>query len=435
MKIAEKIKNFLDEKIELILFIIVFSVVCFVYNLNLQTINYTLKRGTSLIYSYDTSKDNFKENILNELNNLNIKYNLLDEENISQYDEYDNDLNKIEKIFSISIPFQITKNNTWLFDKISNCVFDNFNNAKLILIRPLNSYYHVPYYTFRIYAVIFLSSFVIWMIFLICFRRKKIINRIKNIFKNNKNKSDDNVKKDFKYFLKKIFLDEDKADDENANVTYEIISTILFVLVCVVIIRYFIGELRWIPSGSMRPTIVEHDRVFVEKLDYPTKKQIQRGDILVFYPPSVKLSSSPLKILARLTGIFCKDIAYIKRVVGMPGDKFQIIKDFKTKQYKVFINDKPLDEPYISSPVNWTECTENMYCGPFIIPDNNYFMMGDNRNNSQDSRFWGFLDKKRIIGRANFMFFPFSRINVLRDKYFLLQKNKFEKELYILDRY
>ena len=205
-------------------------------------------------------------------------------------------------------------------------------------------------------------------------------------------------------------------------------------LVCVIVIRYFIGELRWIPSGSMRPTIVEHDRVFVEKLDYP-KKEIKRGDILVFYPPEVKLSNSPIAVLSRLSGIFCKDMAYIKRVIGLPNDKFEIKFNPQTSEYRVFINDKPLFEPYINSKTSWTPCREDMFCGPFIIPEDNYFMMGDNRNNSQDSRFWGFLDKKRIIGRANFMFFPFKRINVLKDKYFTLKKNKLEESLYILNRY
>ena len=80
-----------------------------------------------------------------------------------------------------------------------------------------------------------------------------------------------------------------------------------------------------------------------------------------------------------------------------------------------------------------------MFCGPFTIPKDNYFMMGDNRGNSQDSRFWGFLDKNRIIGRANFMFFPISRINVLKDKYLNLHiqkvNNSFESKDFIINRY
>jgi signal peptidase I len=76
-----------------------------------------------------------------------------------------------------------------------------------------------------------------------------------------------------------------------------------------------------------------------------------------------------------------------------------------------------------------------MYCGPFIVPQGHYFMMGDNKGNSQDSRFWGFLDENRIIGRANFMFYPLSRINFLKDKYLELNKNKNEKHKYLINRY
>ena len=80
-----------------------------------------------------------------------------------------------------------------------------------------------------------------------------------------------------------------------------------------------------------------------------------------------------------------------------------------------------------------------MHCGPFVIPEDNYFMMGDNRDNSQDSRFWGFLDSNRIIGRANFMFYPIKRINVLKDKYINLHKekmfSKYQDYNYILNRY
>ena len=237
------------------------------------------------------------------------------------------------------------------------------------------------------------------------------------------------------YLLKRILFDDDVNDNKNASMTKEIISTIVIVLVCVAFIRYFIGELRWIPSGSMRLTILEKDRVYVEKLEFP-KREIKRGDILVFYPPEEEISNSPIAIFKRLTGIFCKDIAFIKRAIGMPNDKFEIKFDNNSQEYRVFINDIPLNETYVSSK---EDCKENMYCGPFISPEDNYFMMGDNRGNSQDSRFWGFLPKDRIIGRANFMFFPIRRINLLNDKYLKLHKEKINGKFidydYILNRY
>ena len=280
---------------------------------------------------------------------------------------------------------------------------------------------------------------------LLIFDKKTLIQTSKDNFSSFlKKKKDDflnflknSKEKGFKYFLKKLLFDDtdDKKDD---NITKEIINTIVFVIICVIVIRYFVGELRWIPSGSMRPTIMEKDRVFVEKLDFP-KKEIKRGDILVFYPPEVQLSNSPFAVFSRLSGIFCKDIAFIKRVVGMPNDKFEVKYDQNQDEYYVYINDKKLDEPYIISRHDWTPCNEDMFCGPFTIPKDNYFMMGDNRGNSQDSRFWGFLDKNRIIGRANFMFFPISRINVLKDKYLNLHiqkvNNSFESKDFIINRY
>jgi signal peptidase I len=185
----------------------------------------------------------------------------------------------------------------------------------------------------------------------------------------------------------------------------------------------------------MRPTILERDRVFVEKLNYPTKKEIKRGDIIVFYPPEARLLNTPWSIFTRLSGIMCKDIAFIKRVIGMPNDKFEIKYNNISDEYRVYINDKPLNEPYVQSKSDWTPCNEFMFCGPFVIPEGKYFMMGDNRGNSKDSRFWGFLDEERIIGRANFMFWPVSRINKLNDKYVILKKNKKQSEKYILNRY
>lgn len=191
----------------------------------------------------------------------------------------------------------------------------------------------------------------------------------------------------------------------------EAIETAVFVIVMVVIIRFFIGEIRWIPSGSMKPTLIEGDRIFVERTSrfYTTP---QRGDIMVFYPPMETLKETPLAVFERLTGFFCKDVAYIKRVIGLPGDKISIKSD-NNGEYFVYVNGKKLDEDYIMDDYDYIPCTKDMYCGPFTVPKDNYFMMGDNRGNSQDSRFWGFLPKDRLIGRAVFLFWPFTRMKGL----------------------
>lgn len=213
------------------------------------------------------------------------------------------------------------------------------------------------------------------------------------------------------------------VDNYNKSSIGEIINTIVFVLVMVIIIRFFICEIRWIPSGSMNPTLIEKDRIVVERYSrfFSTPK---RGDIMVFYPPSTQLSKSPLQVLARLTGIFCKDIAYIKRVVGLPGDKIEIKHDYDGSAY-VYINDKKYEENYIKSIYEYPSCPgvdlpqmalmsdRVMKCGPFELGDDEYFMMGDNRGNSQDSRYWGVLKKDRFIGRAVFLFWPIDRVRIL----------------------
>ncbi|MEI3255470.1 MAG: signal peptidase I [Candidatus Gastranaerophilaceae bacterium] len=160
----------------------------------------------------------------------------------------------------------------------------------------------------------------------------------------------------------------------------ETIETVVFVVVMVVLIRFFVGEIRWIPSASMRPTLIEGDRIFVERFSrfYSTPK---RGDIMVFYPPEEEIKTDALSIIQRLTGFFCKDVAYIKRVVGVPGDKLEV-KEFVDGRFQVYINDKPLKETYIMSPDDYIPCSSEMFCGPMKIPSGNYFMMGDNRGNS-----------------------------------------------------
>lgn len=202
-------------------------------------------------------------------------------------------------------------------------------------------------------------------------------------------------------------------DKKAKSALREIVETVVFVLVAVILIRFFIGELRWIPSSSMYPTLIEGDRIFVEKITKPFRAP-QRGDVIVFYPPDETLKTDFLSTMARLTGIFCKDIAYIKRIIGMPGDKFEIKKE--GDEFFVYINDKKEIEPYTLSETDWIECRDDMYCGPFVIPEKKYFMMGDNRGNSQDSRFWGFMPEENIIGHAAFKFWPISRIGKIRYK-------------------
>lgn len=200
----------------------------------------------------------------------------------------------------------------------------------------------------------------------------------------------------------------------------ETVDTIVFVIVAVILIRFFIAELRWIPSGSMKPTLVEGDRIVVEKLTkYPNILRIhrfentpKRGDVMIFYPPKEVLKTDPVSVFSRLTGFFCKDVAFIKRVIGLPGEKLEIKKE-SNGAYKVYINDSPLNEDYIMSEYDFHECKDDLICGPLIIPENHYFMMGDNRGNSWDSRFWGTLPKERFIGRAVFVFWPLTHIKVL----------------------
>ncbi len=182
------------------------------------------------------------------------------------------------------------------------------------------------------------------------------------------------------------------------NCLWDFIETIVFVIIALIIIRFFFLDIRYIPSASMKPTLKEGDRVFVERLSrFYTKPK--RGDIMIFYPYSTKLENTPLKVFERLTGFACKDVAYIKRVIGLPGEKFEI-KSNEQGKYTVYINDTPLKEDYIKNPLDYPICKEEMYCGPFIIPENHYMMLGDNRGNSYDGRYWGTLSEDRFIGKA-----------------------------------
>lgn len=156
-------------------------------------------------------------------------------------------------------------------------------------------------------------------------------------------------------------------------------------LVLAVLIRLFIAEPRYIPSESMFPTLAQGDRLVVEKVSYRFNHP-HEGDIVVFSPPE------NLQLLG-----YEKDQAFIKRIIGREGDIIEI------KDNRVFVNNKPLDEEYILEEPNYN-------LAPVEIPAGYLFVMGDNRNNSNDSHIWGLLPEKNIIGKAIFRFWPFERI-------------------------
>lgn len=159
---------------------------------------------------------------------------------------------------------------------------------------------------------------------------------------------------------------------------------LLIAVILAILIRLFVAEPRFIPSDSMQPTLQIGDRLVVEKLSYYVRPPAA-GDIVVFDPPPQ----------LQLQG-YAKDQAFIKRVIATPGQTVQV------KNGQVFVDQTPLTEPYIAEAPEYS-------WGPQQVPENQLFVMGDNRNNSNDSHVWGFLPKNYVIGRAWVRFFPFQR--------------------------
>jgi signal peptidase I (EC 3.4.21.89). Serine peptidase. MEROPS family S26A len=178
-------------------------------------------------------------------------------------------------------------------------------------------------------------------------------------------------------------LSKQSITSAQKNKLGEFAKVIIIALVVAVVLRAWVVEPRYIPSGSMEPTLLVNDRVLVDKISYRFHPP-QRGDILVFYPP------------------YDDDKAYIKRLIAVGGDRIAI------HDGQVFVNQQPLYEPYIAEPPNY-ELEE------LVVPPSYLWVMGDNRNNSNDSHVWGFLPMKNVIGKAVLRFFPFDqRIGILR---------------------
>ena len=159
---------------------------------------------------------------------------------------------------------------------------------------------------------------------------------------------------------------------------WEYIKMIIFVVVVVLIVNNFLLINARVPSESMEKTIMTGDRFFGNRLAYLFDDP-ERFDIVVFKYPD---DESQL---------------FVKRVIGLPGETVEI------KDGKVYINgsETPLDDSF-------TPETPTGDYGPYVVPEGSYFMLGDNRNHSGDSRFWKqpYVEKEKIVGQAIFRYFP-----------------------------
>ncbi len=156
-------------------------------------------------------------------------------------------------------------------------------------------------------------------------------------------------------------------------------------------IRTFLLGPYKIPTGSMKPTFMEGDRIFVDKISYRFHAP-KRGDIIVFkYPLDKK-----------------KD--FVKRLAGLPGDQIKI------DHGKLMINgevmdDAPFAEHYYYNRNDWQFGKENQV---ITVPDGSYFALGDNSAQSSDSRYWGFVPDKNMVGRAFFIWWPPKRVKLVK---------------------
>ncbi len=200
----------------------------------------------------------------------------------------------------------------------------------------------------------------------------------------------------------------DEDTDAGRSTTRSVVEWIAVIggaLVVALVIKTFLIQAFYIPSGSMEPTLDIGDRVLVNKLSYRLH-DVNRGDLVVFeanegagdcgQPVSQSAATTEAE-----TGI--KDL--IKRVIGLPGDTIDI------RDNQILINDRILEEPYIDEGVQ-TQPTGNVEF-PFEVPGGCVFVMGDNRVDSRDSRIFGPIDEDHIVGRAFVRVWPLTDLGFL----------------------
>lgn len=165
------------------------------------------------------------------------------------------------------------------------------------------------------------------------------------------------------------------------NWIVEYLESIIIALVLALIIRTFLFQPFFIPSGSMEPTLQVGDRIIVSKFTYYFN-ELKLGDVVVFkYPLDPKRD-------------------FIKRVIGVPGDVIE------ARDSQLLVNGLIVPEPYV--PRDYGDF------GPVEVPEQHFFVLGDNRTNSQDSRNWGFVPEENLVGKAQVIFWPISRLSVIR---------------------
>jgi signal peptidase I len=172
----------------------------------------------------------------------------------------------------------------------------------------------------------------------------------------------------------------------------EILVVVLVALAVALLLRVFVVQTFFIPSGSMEPTLQVGDRILVNKLSYHLHG-VGRGDIVVFSrPPAENCGGTEVNDL-------------VKRVIGMPGESISL------SHGHVVIDGKVLNESWLPSSVQGVTVpgppgTPYNLTTPYRIPANHYFMMGDNRTESCDSRYWGPISRSLIVGKVDVRVWP-----------------------------
>ena len=163
----------------------------------------------------------------------------------------------------------------------------------------------------------------------------------------------------------------------------EVLEVVVIAVVLALVIRFFVVEPFYIPSESMLPTLEVNDRIIVSKVNYYFTSP-ERGEILVFKYP-LDLSQN-----------------FVKRLIAVGGETVEL------KNSVLYINGEAVPEDYLPPDLRYSNF------GPVEVPEGHFFMMGDNRNSSSDSRTWGYVDEELLIGRAMLIIWPFDRFGVVK---------------------